>query len=89
MLRVYDIKVNKGTQEAAEDNFFCDICGFMLSTQEDFQINSEHFCCHECYLTFAESRKDKWVQGWRPKKVDINKYIKQRKRLITIKGRIT
>ena len=73
MLRVYDIKVNKDAQKTAEDNFFCDICGFMLSTQEDFQINSEH----------------KWVQGWRPKKVDINKYIKQRKRLITIKGRIT
>ena len=62
--------------------------GFMLCTQEDFQINSEYFCCHECYLTFAESRKEKWKSGWRPKKVDINKYIKQRKRLITIKGRI-
>ena len=88
MLRVYDINVNRGTQKTAEDNFFCDICGFMLRTQEDFQTNSEYFCCHECYLTFAESRKEKWHDGWRPKKVDTNKYIKQRKRLITIKGRI-
>jgi hypothetical protein len=88
MLKTYSIKTNRGTQEAAGDKFFCDLCGFMLKSQEDFLLNSEYFCCHECYLEFAESRKEKWKKGWRPKKVDVNKYINRRKRLITIKGRV-
>lgn len=82
MSRQYEIRVLKGTQSLSEDHFFCPLCGFILSSALDHQSHSDHSCCHECYLTFAESRKEEWRDGWRPKKSEIRKYINSRKRLL-------
>ena len=82
MSRQYEIKVIKGTQSSSVDHFFCPLCGFILSSELDHQSHSDYFCCHECYLTFVESRKEAWCEGWRPKKSEIRKYINSRKRLL-------
>ena len=82
MSRQYKIKFIKDTESSVRDHFFCDLCGFILGTDRDHQSHSDHSCCHECYLTFAESRKKDWAEGWRPKKSVIRKYINGRKRLI-------
>lgn len=78
----YKIVINESTQNDPGDHFFCDLCGFPLRSESDFQSNSDHSCCNDCFLTFAQSRKDKWSEGWRPKKSEIRKYINNRKRLI-------
>ena len=78
----YKIVTSKTLKDYSGDNFFCSLCGFTLRSQDDFRVNSEYFCCHECYLTFVESRIEKWREGWRPKKSDIRKYINNRKSLI-------
>jgi hypothetical protein len=80
--KVYEIKVIRGTQSCSREHFFCNLCGFILKTALDHQHHSDHSCCHECYLTFAESRKEDWKAGWRPKKNEIRKYINGRKRLL-------
>ena len=82
MSRVYEIKIIEGTQNCSREHFFCDLCGFILKTSLDHQHHSDHSCCHECYLTFAESRRKEWKEGWRPKKREIRKYINSRKRLL-------
>lgn len=83
MSKVYKIKNNFNTlPDFTEETFFCNLCGFMLNSENDIQHHSEHGCCYECYLTFGESRKTLWEKGWRPKKREIGKYITNRKRLI-------
>ena len=64
-----------------KDKFFCDICNYPLITLDDFKSNSEYKCCHERFLTHAESRKKEWLAGWRPSKKEINRYIKLRKQI--------
>ena len=87
MSKIYKIKNNfhectGASPDPAGETFFCSLCGFILSTESDIQSHSENDCCHECYLTFVESRRDSWKKGWRPKKREINKYINNRKKLI-------
>jgi hypothetical protein len=66
-------------RDSVKDHFFCMICRFPLRTQEDFKQNKENNCCHECYLTYAESRKKEWKTGWRPDKETLEEYIYKRK----------
>ena len=39
----------------------------------DFEKDGEYECCHKCYLQFAESRREEWKNGWRPKKEEVHK----------------
>jgi hypothetical protein len=64
-----------------KERFFCDICEFPLKSSEDFMFNSEYDCCHDCYLVFAESRREDWKNNWRPEKKLIKNHIKQKKKL--------
>jgi hypothetical protein len=47
---------------------FCSVCKYVLKTHLDETANEKYECCHDCFLRFAEARKDEWLQGWRPKK---------------------
>ena len=82
MSRAYEIVLHRESQNDSEDNFFCNLCGFTLRTEGDHQSHSDHQCCKECFLTFAEFRKNEWSLGWRPKKSVVRKYINNKKRLI-------
>lgn len=62
------------------DVFFCNICNYPLITKRDFDAQKEYSCCNECFLSFAESRKESWIAGWRPPKLKIQEYLKVRKR---------
>tara|TARA_R110001599_G_scaffold340822_1_gene561461 strand:- start:1051 stop:1314 length:264 start_codon:yes stop_codon:yes gene_type:complete len=66
----------------AKDSFFCKLCKFVLVGRVDFLKNKEYECCGECYLTFVESRKDLWKEGWRPDKTALDEYIYKRTQLI-------
>ena len=82
MSRAYEIINITDDENDSGDNFFCNLCGFSLSTLGDFQSQARYLCCQECFLEFGESRKQEWDEGWRPKKSDLKKYINNRKRLI-------
>ncbi len=64
-----------------KERFYCNICQYPLITPEDFEKDIEYECCNECYLQFAESRREDWKNGWRPKKADVNSYISIRRKL--------
>ena len=66
--------------ELKKERFYCSICQYPLLTSQDFQRDSEYECCQECYLTFIESRRIEWKNGWRPKKADVNSYISIRRK---------
>ena len=63
------------------DVFFCKICSYPLVTKRDFDAQKEYFCCDECFLSFAQARKENWKSGWRPPKSKIQEYLKVRKRV--------
>tara|TARA_B100001093_G_scaffold514585_1_gene588926 strand:- start:2483 stop:2743 length:261 start_codon:yes stop_codon:yes gene_type:complete len=67
--------------DCKKERFYCDICHYPLLSSEDFEKDSEYDCCHKCYLQFAESRRDEWKNGWRPKKAVVNSYISIRRKL--------
>jgi len=73
-----DIKIIDETNE--KQRFFCDICEFPLVTMMDLNSNREHECCHECYLTFVEARREEWKEGWRPEESAVEEYIYLRKK---------
>ena len=81
MFTSHKIKViTNGSDEHRED-FYCDICKYPFLTKDDFSVKSEFNCCHECYLTFAEARKAKWKEGWRPKQDQVDSYIDSKRKL--------
>ena len=76
------IKLVNNTHEKSEESFFCPVCGYPTRTIEDFSlVKSEYKCCHQCYLTYAESRRKEWKNGWRPNKTDVRSYISIRRKL--------
>ncbi len=68
-------------QNDSRETFFCDICGFPLKSREDFQTNAEYMCCHDCFLTFAQSNREAWKNNWRPEKKLIKNHINKKKKL--------
>ena len=64
-----------------KERFYCEICKFPLLSSEDFEKDNEYKCCQECYLQFAESRREEWKNGWRPKKSVVNSYISIRRKI--------
>ena len=56
---------------------FCPICDFVMASYSDCEYYDEYFCCKSCFLNFVESRKKKWLNGWRPSPEEINIYKEQ------------
>lgn len=69
----------------SKDSFFCPVCQFVLNSGKDFDIFQKYDCCHECFLTFAESRKEEWNAGWRPNKTKVKEYIILRHKILSTK----
>ena len=67
--------------EFKKERFYCEVCQYPLLSAKDFEKDNEYKCCNECYLQFAESRRDEWKNGWRPKKSVVNSYISIRRKL--------
>tara|TARA_Y100001970_G_scaffold225856_1_gene279063 strand:+ start:122 stop:391 length:270 start_codon:yes stop_codon:yes gene_type:complete len=73
--------ISRELQVNARETFFCEVCGFPLKSREDFQTNAEYMCCHDCFLTFAQSDREGWKNGSRPEKKLIKNYINKKKKL--------
>jgi hypothetical protein len=66
-----------------DDNFFCELCSFPLKTIEDFTSHRNNSCCQECFVSFAEARKEDWKEGWRPDKTSLEAYIYLRRSMFS------
>lgn len=75
---IHKIKVIGGN---LKEDFYCNLCNYPLLSQEDFEKNKDYKCCYECYLEFAESRREKWKNGWRPEKTKLRDYILLKQKL--------
>ena len=53
----------------------CNICGYAFRHQEDVIEHEKHGCCIDCSLQFMQPNKEKWKNGWRPSKEEIEKVI--------------
>ena len=64
---------------------FCEICKFVMNRAEDSDCYDKFKCCYECTLKFAQPMQDRWSNGWRTKKRDIEKHkaeIESRQRVL-------
>ena len=70
------------SKKKIKDIFFCELCSYVLNSKDDFDISKKYQCCHNCYLTFIESRKKEWENGWRPDKTKLKEHIYNKRMLI-------
>jgi len=75
---IREIKIVNGS---LNEKFYCDLCSYPLLSQKDFEKSKEYDCCYDCYLTFAESRRVDWKNGWRPEKTKLRDYILLKQKL--------
>lgn len=53
--------------------FECSVCETLMKDATDVDYFKEYSCCSFCGVFFAEGNKEKWKQGWRPTKEEIEK----------------
>ena len=75
MFNIVKFKVLEDDDVEEDTNMFCDICGYILTSQEDHEHHSKYNHCHECYLTFIEGSRHEWYVGKRPKQDVLDKYL--------------
>ena len=46
----------------------CNSCNKAIATVEDVEIMKKEKVCEECYEMFYFTNKQKWEEGWRPKR---------------------
>jgi len=57
---------------------FCEVCNFSFDFISDFMYHSRFKCCRSCAMMWAEHSQEKWSQGWRPSRTEIDKYKNDR-----------
>ena len=76
-------KLTISIEEDVKVNLWCQLCEYINSSPLDIESHEAHGCCHECWLTFGEGRREEWNAGWRPDSETLNRY-KQSRRIINI-----
>jgi len=51
----------------------CPVCNLAMRNLQDVLKFKSWNCCEICYLYFAYPNKEKWKNGWRPAKEEINR----------------
>ena len=54
---------------------FCPMCDIMMGTGQDTEFFLTYGVCKDCSIMFAEPRKKKWKEGWRPSEKEIKEYL--------------
>lgn len=57
---------------------WCDVCEYVLVSSQDIRSQRDNGCCEECWLTFGQSRREDWKNGWRPIKETLERYKRER-----------
>jgi hypothetical protein len=53
---------------------FCPMCDIMMGTGQDTEFFLTYGVCKDCSIMFAEPRKKKWKEGWRPSEKEIKEF---------------
>ena len=59
-------------------HIWCDVCDYVLVTSQDIQCQRDYNCCENCWLTFGQSRRKEWKNGWRPSPETLERYKRER-----------
>jgi len=62
--------------------FFCEVCGYLSLTSMDHRSKISIGACRGCELKFFEPNVEKWKNGWRPKKREINSFNKENQKSV-------
>ena len=68
----------------SKNKLWCKVCNYLLVTSEDIERSKKNKCCEECWMTFGQSRKEEWKNGWRPDKETLRRYNLKR-RILNVK----
>lgn len=66
------------TEKYSKIPLFCDVCEIRLFSKEDEDAYKKFECCSVCADTWAYSRKEEWLRGWRPTKEQIGAVVQKR-----------
>ena len=55
----------------------CPNCSSLVKSS-DKKYFDKYSCCEVCSEFFAHPNKEKWFQGWRPSKAEINRKLKNK-----------
>lgn len=58
--------------------FYCEVCKFLLRTRDDELSYQDLSCCSWCAMTFANTNRAAWFDGWRPSEQEVNDALKLR-----------
>ena len=57
---------------------FCDVCEIRLASKEDEDSYKKFECCSVCADTWAYSKKEDWLNGWRPSREQVEGLVQKR-----------
>ena len=64
-----------------DTNRTCSICENYSFHIRDNVYMSKFECCLKCYIQWVEGREQRWEDGWRPSKEDINDLIARKRKI--------
>ncbi len=56
-------------------SYNCKVCDLIIRGLEDVIAINNYGCCSDCEDYFYWPNKERWAEGWRPKKEDILKKL--------------
>ena len=56
---------------------WCPICERVMKGSYSTNSFYNFGCCHDCYIEFVEDRVERWNDGWRPSKEDLERFYKK------------
>jgi hypothetical protein len=54
-------------------SFGCPLCGVLFADQIDLMTFRQYGCCSECSYVWAQPNIEKWNDGWRPNRDQVQK----------------
>jgi len=70
-IKVGDIFISKAFLEGEESNTCLTCEKYSMSRRDDVYM-TKFQCCMECYFEYVDGREQRWTDGWRPEKKDLN-----------------
>ena len=61
----------------------CPVCCRLVKSQLDTFAFQDYGCCNECMLTWAQARREQWLDGWRPSPKMVKEELRKRSQLPT------
>lgn len=74
----YSIIVPDDYDDTKSIGLSCPVCDHLYRNRDDEVAALEFDCCHMCALQWAHSRKNDWLNGWRPSRDQVTESLANR-----------